>query len=702
MKHVYFDTETYPIQTRGKATLCQSPRMVCAQWLIESPDDPDPEPIVELRAPAAERFCVLVDEALETNEVEFLALNAVYDVLVLTRLVFEETGRDVLPEVFALYEAGLVTDVQIRAKLQDIRDGRFWRGYSLAALLKRETGISMSGKSGDDPWRMRYNELDGVDPARWPDDAYDYAAFDPKATQLLANALEDFGAVERFFAVKDFWLGLASGWGLRIDQDFALEVDTYYEEEEARWFDVLSYEETPAGKKPRKIGRPGWKDDEMLPFVEGGTMKDDAKRLLFEMAFEEIGEQPWRTDSGLVSADKKTIAYLEEQNVEEPLFQAFKRYNKASTFRTVYLEPILDAGDDPICTRFDSLKRTGRLSASKPNTTNMPARSTAEERARRKQDPDAIIGSDIRRCFVPRDGYVYTGADYQAIELAALSQVYYSLTGQMGAMGDAINSGKDLHCYAASVGIGISYEEAMFRRFLGSDEHANGDLDRAREMAVGIGAKEREVEQWISAAGGFEALMDLAKEFGRTRSTYKIANFSFPTGATADTFVVQARAQGLRITPPQAEYVRERWFSAWWEMSHYKEIIASHKDFASGCYDVPHIGPNGTPHGWRTRRCDRLTSAANSPFQGLAADGISWAGWLITKECYLEEYADSPLYGSRIVLCVHDELVLEVPEERAQAVLDRQIELMLDGMNLFIPDVRTHAEGKIMPDCWVK
>lgn len=53
----------------------------------------------------------------------------------------------------------------------------------------------------------------------------------------------------------------------------------------------------------------------------------------------------------------------------------------------------------------------------------------------------------------------------------------------------------------------------------------------------------------------------------------------------------------------------------------------------------------------------------------------------------------SPLYGSRPVLFIHDEIICEVPEERAPEAADELARLMLQAMKPFTPDLNMQAEA---------
>lgn len=105
------------------------------------------------------------------------------------------------------------------------------------------------------------------------------------------------------------------------------------------------------------------------------------------------------------------------------------------------------------------------------------------------------------------------------------------------------------------------------------------------------------------------------------------------------------------------------------------------------------------------RRNKKVYVTGNSVFQGRAADGIKRAGWYIAQECYTgyskywtrEEHGAqrSPLFGSFIVLMLHDELILEVPEAKAHEAVNRQSEVMILGMREVVPDVKVGTEFAI-------
>jgi hypothetical protein len=90
--------------------------------------------------------------------------------------------------------------------------------------------------------------------------------------------------------------------------------------------------------------------------------------------------------------------------------------------------------------------------------------------------------------------------------------------------------------------------------------------------------------------------------------------------------------------------------------------------------------------------------AANSYFQGLAADGMKAALWEVTKKCYMP---GTPLYGCRVVNQIHDELLLEAPIDKANDAAWELRDTMVEAYNKFVPDVPVKATPALM-DRWSK
>ena len=99
----------------------------------------------------------------------------------------------------------------------------------------------------------------------------------------------------------------------------------------------------------------------------------------------------------------------------------------------IYLPMMVNPFTDRVHTSFSQVTAaTGRLSSSDPNLQNIPIRTE--------------VGADLRRGFVPAEGYLLLSADYSQIELRVLAH----LSGDP-AFVDAFSQGKDIHRETAAL-----------------------------------------------------------------------------------------------------------------------------------------------------------------------------------------------------------------------------------------------------------
>lgn len=250
----------------------------------------------------------------------------------------------------------------------------------------------------------------------------------------------------------------------------------------------------------------------------------------------------------------------------------------------------------------------------------------------------------IRECFVPRPGYVFASADYSGMELHTLAQVCVSLFGK-SRLAEALNAGVDPHLMVAATILGCTYAEAVAR-------HAAGD----------------------------EAV-DTARQVG------KVANFGFPGGLGVLSMVEYAKSGHCCLTEEQARTLKQQWLATWPELQAYFRFVGDICDA-----DEPVIEQLFSR---RFRGNVIYTAACNGLFQGLAADAAKAAGWLIARACYVD--TSSVLYGCRMVNFIHDEFILEVPDDEHAHDCAVELErLMCAGAAPWLPDVPPKAEPQLM------
>jgi DNA polymerase-1 len=250
----------------------------------------------------------------------------------------------------------------------------------------------------------------------------------------------------------------------------------------------------------------------------------------------------------------------------------------------------------------------------------------------------------VRECFVPRDGNVIIACDYAAAELHTLAQVCRDLFDR-SALGDALNEGIDVHMWVGSFLMGIDYADA-FALLKAGDPQAKS----MRQLA-------------------------------------KAANFGFPGGLGAKRFVGFAHGYGVKIDLKEAAKLKALWFRAWPEMRRYFAHISECVQ-DDGFYWVQQLRVE------RLRSRCTFTSACNSYFQGLAADGAKAAAYAVARAQFTEP--DSPLFGTRSLAFVHDEILIEGPEKTAHAAAMELSRVMEKEFNNFVPDFPTTAEPTIM------
>jgi len=253
----------------------------------------------------------------------------------------------------------------------------------------------------------------------------------------------------------------------------------------------------------------------------------------------------------------------------------------------------------------------------------------------------------VRECYVPREGYVYVACDYHVAELCSLAQVCIDKFGH-SRMADVLNEGKDLHLETASMILGITYEECSRRR---GDE----DVKEARQLS-------------------------------------KSMNFGLPGGLSAATWVRFAKATyGIEVSPVRAQGLKDGWLARYPEMASYFSMISDAMGL-QGSFAARQVRSG------RIRGGLGFCDGANTYFQGLTADGARAATYLVVKATHTK---GDPLEGSHAVAFIHDELILESPADRAPQAAERLSELMVEGMQAYLPDLLVRATPHLM-ERWFK
>ena len=289
----------------------------------------------------------------------------------------------------------------------------------------------------------------------------------------------------------------------------------------------------------------------------------------------------------------------------------------------------------PVHTRYD-LAETGRTTSSKPNIQNLNT-----GRIKDKKSQAQRLRVNVRQAFIPRPGKVYIQADFPQLELYTLAQCCIKWIGH-SKLGEMLNAGLDPHLDFAAALLGITYEES-------GKNKKRTDVDQARQIG-------------------------------------KVFNFGKPGGMGNKKLQVWARkTYGVNLTIPQLEQYTALWHERLPEMRQYFSRVNAMfgEDTERAMVE--------TLFTQRFRGGTTYCGACNNGFQALGVDCAKAAMCLVAEA----EYAvpASPLYGSRTVAFVHDEVIAETDD--GPGVHDAAFELarlMTEGANRYLPDVPMKAE----------
>jgi len=316
--------------------------------------------------------------------------------------------------------------------------------------------------------------------------------------------------------------------------------------------------------------------------------------------------------------------------------EALQRYRRVShhlAFLNSWLERVSPVDGRVHPQYFQIQSATGRISSRKPNAQQIP--STGED------------APAIRRLFTPATGKKFVKADFSTIELRIMAR----LSGDR-AMQEAFKGGVDLHRLTASQMAGVPVEQVT---------------DAQRKAA-------------------------------------KIMNFLLIYGGSARTLQSRILSDyGIFMSSDEAEQARERFFLCYQGVREWQERQLSEMSFTvqhhfhnciQGFFALP-LTATTTLLG-RRRIWPRFGAGIraskfqmyNTPCQGTGADLI--------KLVMCEVYDKISSQEARIINSIHDEILLEVPEERA-AEYARMLKEIMErvGSELLAP-VPVKAEVKVL------
>lgn len=613
-----------------------------------------------------------------------------------------------IPLFFDAIDQGRLCNTITLQKLIDVAFGmrKFRRyrnkvvktSYGLGDLMEMYYDEHVEKK---DTWRLSYALLRGFPIEQWPSNARLYAAYDAVLhvrvwegqQQLIRDA---FGGdlpnqVEQQRAA---WvLHLMSMWGIRAERKYVDKFVDHCKNEIAKMHAAL-YHCLRCGKPQTDHMRTGVEICSCGKFENTGVFKWNrqkrkpsrsmqAIRDRVVAAFGRMQTQVPMTDpskkfpNGQVGTDKDTLLLTDDPHLH--VLAESMTFDK----HLGQWGPVLEAATQrPVCCRYDELVETGRTASSGSegqegtNIQNPPRKGDVrpaiiprEPEYQYLQLPD---GSSTRR-RIADTGWVFCSTDADTIELRAQAQNCLEMV-KWSKMAEAIidqyhNGGPDLHERLGGNLVGVAAEELRRLRKLGD----LGMID-ARQFAKipgfglwgGLGP-----ETLVAFAAAQLSREKFLKWFGETRE------------------------QQIR----KATWIREVWMETWPEAPVYFKKVGQMIDREKGYGTIRQLMSG------RIRGGVTFTAAANGFFQGRVADAMKEILWRLANECYTGRETNksggftgriSVLWGSRPVMFLHDEPILEHPVRSAAERAERQRQIVVEVLSKWMPDVPCTSSAVLM------
>ena len=353
--------------------------------------------------------------------------------------------------------------------------------------------------------------------------------------------------------------------------------------------------------------------------LAGRSVNLNSPKQLKQLLFEDLGLP---VPGGKKNAGSTAADVLEALAADYPICACILEYRKYQKLSSTYIDGLLSqVGEDGrVHTRFEqAVTGTGRISSREPNLQNIPVRTE--------------LGREIRRAFIPREGWVLVDADYSQIELRVLAAMSGDET-----MRRAFLSGQDIHASTAS---------EIFKTPV---EEVTGEL-RSRAKAVNFG-----VVYGISEYG-------LAKNTGvGVKEAASFISSYFARYPAVKRFMDEKVAEGRENGYVKTLLGRRRYLP----------------ELSSGAYQMRSFGER---------------AAMNSPIQGTAADIIKVAMVNTARELKRQGLR------TRLILQVHDELIMESPQEEAERAMELLKRCMEGAAELDVPLLSEAKMGGNWNEC---
>ncbi|MCP9881259.1 DNA polymerase I [Cyanobium sp. Alchichica 3B3-8F6] len=347
-------------------------------------------------------------------------------------------------------------------------------------------------------------------------------------------------------------------------------------------------------------------------------------KQLGELLFDTLGldrKKSRKTKTGW-STDAAVLEKLEDAHPVVPLVLEHRTLSKLKSTYVDALPVLMEPETGRVHTDFNqAVTATGRLSSSNPNLQNIPIRTEFSRR--------------IRKAFLPEEGWSLISADYSQIELRILAH----LSGEE-VLVEAYRTGDDVHALTARL--------LLEKDTVTPDERRLGKTINFG-VIYGMGAQRFARETGVSQAEAKDFLTKYKQRYPKVFAFLELQERLALSRGYVETIL--GRRRPFHFDPNGLGRLRG-------------------KDPLEIDLEVARRGG---------MEAQQLRAAANAPIQGSSADIIKLAMVQLHREL---EAAQCP---ARLLLQVHDELVLEAAPEALEPVLTLTRETMERAVTLSVP-----------------
>ena len=274
----------------------------------------------------------------------------------------------------------------------------------------------------------------------------------------------------------------------------------------------------------------------------GETFNINSPKQLGEILFEKMGLPGGKkTKTGYSTA----ADVLEKLALEYPIVKEILEYRQYTKLKSTYADGLASyiGTDGRIHGKFNqTITATGRISSTEPNLQNIPVRME--------------LGREIRKVFVPEEGYVFLDADYSQIELRVLAHM-----SEDPHLIEAYRDAEDIHSITASKVFHVPLEEVtpIQRRNAKAVNfgivYGISSFGLSQDLSVSKTEAQEYIEQYFQAYPGIKRFMDYlvtsAREkgysvtmFGRRRPLPEIASSNYTQRSFGERIAMNAPIQG--------------------------------------------------------------------------------------------------------------------------------------------------------------